>query len=123
MKQTIHKWLPIIFGCHQKRERSFYWKGQPFPICARCTGELIGIVLCPISLVFFDCSPLFCWILMLPMIVDGSIQLMTRYESNNKKRLITGIFFGYGLMRFFFYTNVWAFEYGRYLAVQRGNIS
>ena len=33
----------IIFGvggliCHQKPERSFFWDGHQFPVCARCTG-------------------------------------------------------------------------------------
>lgn len=24
--------------CHQRPERSFFWDGHPFPVCARCTG-------------------------------------------------------------------------------------
>jgi uncharacterized membrane protein len=24
--------------CHQRPERSFFWAGHPFPVCARCTG-------------------------------------------------------------------------------------
>jgi uncharacterized membrane protein len=33
------------------------------------------------------------------MILDGGIQLLTRYESTNIRRFFTGLFFGYG----FFY--------------------
>ena len=35
--------VAIIFAigaviCHQRPERSFFWDGQQFPVCARCTG-------------------------------------------------------------------------------------
>ena len=33
-----------------------------------------------------------------PMLLDGGLQLKTAYESNNFKRVVTGFFFGYGLM-------------------------
>ena len=36
--------------------------------------------------------------MMVPMIADGLIQLLTRYESTNLRRLLTGILFGYGLV-------------------------
>ncbi len=36
-------------GCHQMPERSFFYKGYQFPLCARCTGvfagEIAGIAL------------------------------------------------------------------------------
>ena len=48
----ITKYLPIIFGCHCRADRSFYCKNKKFPICARCTGELIGII---VSIFFIDC--------------------------------------------------------------------
>ena len=39
--------LAIIFSvgsviCHQIPERSFYWAGQQFPVCARCTGLYVS---------------------------------------------------------------------------------
>jgi uncharacterized membrane protein len=93
-----NQWLPLIFGCHQKPERSFKCKGKVLPICARCTGELIG---------FLMFTPLFLWIkpsffigflLLMPMIVDGLIQAKTQYESHNMTRLFTGILGGVGLL-------------------------
>ena len=35
--------VAIIFSigaviCHQRPERSFFWDGHQFPVCARCTG-------------------------------------------------------------------------------------
>ena len=38
------RFLRIFFGCHARPDRSFYWNGKPFPICARCTGELAGMI-------------------------------------------------------------------------------
>ena len=29
-------------GCHQMPERSFFIRGKQFPVCARCTGVMIG---------------------------------------------------------------------------------
>ena len=29
-------------GCHQRADRSFFWHGYQFPICARCTGVVSG---------------------------------------------------------------------------------
>lgn len=28
--------------CHQRPERSFFWDGVQFPVCARCTGLYLG---------------------------------------------------------------------------------
>lgn len=37
-------------------------------------------------------------LLMIPMILDGFLQLLTRYESNNYWRFITGTLFAIGLV-------------------------
>ncbi|RGF93239.1 DUF2085 domain-containing protein [Ruminococcus sp. AM54-1NS] len=29
-------------GCHQRPDRSFFFHGWQFPVCARCTGVLAG---------------------------------------------------------------------------------
>ncbi|HJB51594.1 MAG TPA: DUF2085 domain-containing protein, partial [Candidatus Oscillibacter pullicola] len=43
LRRWLWRWLPIIFGCHCRPDRSFHFRdGTPFPICARCTGELAG---------------------------------------------------------------------------------
>lgn len=36
--------------------------------------------------------------MMLPLIADGFLQQLTSYESNNSKRLVTGILFGIALV-------------------------
>lgn len=112
MKRWLYRWLPIIFGCHCRDDRSFYYHGEKFPICARCTGELVGMLIGLFSCFFFQ--PPFCVVLLLllPMILDGVLQLATVYESNNLRRLWTGILFGYGLVLFVAITTVAVFYWG-----------
>ena len=46
------------------------------------------------------------------MIIDGVIQAITPYVSNNTKRFITGILFGYGFIMLFVVTSIMAFQFG-----------
>lgn len=94
----IYKWLPIFFGCHCRPDRSFFCKGRQLPLCARCTGELFGILAGLVLIFVWQPSVWVPAVLLLPLILDGVIQLKTAYESNNLKRVVTGFFFGYGLM-------------------------
>ena len=108
----LYKWLPIVFGCHCRPDRSFYWKGKKFPLCARCTGELAGIF-AGIFIYAFHPIPLYaCFLLMIPLVIDGFLQRLTTYESKNWKRLATGLLFGVGLYSFFACTTVMAFYFG-----------
>lgn len=93
----IYKWLPIFCGCHQRPERSFFVRGYQMPVCARCEGELIGILAALIAIWFFRPPYWMMAVIMLPMIADGLIQGLTKYESTNWRRLITGILFGFGI--------------------------
>ena len=112
MTDWLYKWLPIFFVCHCRPDRSFYWKGRQLPLCARCTGELLGI-LAGLAGIFFRQPPVWlCVLLMIPMVTDGVIQLKTRYESNNIKRVITGFFFGYALFSLFAVMNIACFRFG-----------
>lgn len=112
MERFFYKWLPIIFGCHCRSDRSFHFRGKQFPICARCTGMGIGFLIAAVSLWFY--RPLF-WVsivLMLPLIIDGTMQKKTAYESNNILRFITGILFAYGLIAFIVICDIWAYNLG-----------
>lgn len=84
-------------GCHRMPERSFFYKGHQFPVCARCTGVFLG----QIAAVFYGLfkeTPLFVSIGMLgTMGIDWFIQEIGIKESTNTRRLITGICGGYGL--------------------------
>ena len=118
MIETLYKWLPRIFGCHRRPDRSFYLKGRQFPICARCTGELAGIILGVLLFGFYRPKVLVLCVLLLPLIIDGSIQLTTKYESTNLRRLFTGILFGYALVTLFFLSTNYVFEYGNRIGIK-----
>lgn len=113
MIKFIYKWLPICFGCHGMPSRSFYIKGKKFPICSRCTGELVGIIIsfCFYKVYKFKIITLI--IFMIPMILDGGVQLVTNYESNNTKRFLTGFLFGYSLGSLFLRSTIYMFLLGR----------
>lgn len=95
MKKTI---IEFTF-CHRKPERSLFWKGKQFPVCARCTGIHIGYLSLPLFL--FNLISFNIWItiaLMLPTIIDGWVQAKYDIESNNARRVITGFLAGLGTM-------------------------
>lgn len=91
------------WGCHQMPERSFFIRGYQMPICARCTGIIIG----EIALIIFACvrsllSLPIGLLLTVPLIFDGFLQLKTKYTSTNLKRLLSGILFGFGFFNTLF---------------------
>lgn len=93
--------LGKIAGCHQRADRSFFVKGKQFPVCARCTGVLIGYCIGSVLFCFYRfpvwLNILFCAI----MFVDWLIQSIGWKESTNIRRLITGIICGIGWMQLF----------------------
>lgn len=108
MNQNRHSvknhWLSLMhfgrcFGCHQRPDRSFFYKNKQFPVCARCTGVIIGQF---ISIILFlaklrlstTLSVVFCTI----MFADWFIQKINVLPSTNIRRLITGSLGGYGYM-------------------------
>jgi len=85
-------------GCHQMASRSFKIKGKQFFLCARCTGIFISqIFIVPIFYYFNLHFGFYTILLAIPLILDGTIQKLTNYKSNNIKRLITGLLGGYGI--------------------------
>lgn len=81
--------------CHQADDRSFHIGIRKFPVCARCTGIYVG-ALVSIVISFWLQSPILFAAMLLPMILDGTIQYFTKYRSTNSKRFVTGAVFGYG---------------------------
>lgn len=108
----INKWLPIIFGCHHRPDRSFFYHGHQFPICARCTGELAGIISSILLFWFWRPSLIAAVVMMIPMIIDGFTQRLTSYESTNFKRFTTGFLFGVGIAALFSYSVIYTFQAG-----------
>lgn len=87
-----------VFHCHQLPERSFFYHGMQFPICARCFGILLGFVLIgPIVTIFTFGNMYVSLSLIFLMCLDGFLQLFNILMSNNIRRLITGMGFGYAI--------------------------
>ena len=85
--------------CHRKPERSFFWKGKQFPLCARCTGINLGYIVLPLFLFGVIRIPLVWTIaLIVPTYIDGLIQAYFNIESTNSRRFITGLMSGIGTM-------------------------
>ena len=55
----------------------------------------------PMAFIIKDLNWFYIIILSLPLILDGFIQLLTTYESNNLKRVITGFLFGIAFVYIF----------------------
>ncbi len=76
--------------CHQREDRSYHIGKYQFPVCARCQGVYIGYL---VGLLFTN--PLL--ISLIPLTyIEGYIQLKTKYNSSNPRRLITGLLSGIG---------------------------
>ena len=97
-------WIEIMeafskyWGCHQLPERSFFFHGYQFPVCARCTGIIIGYLLAACITPFFNIKGSYLMIMCIPMAVDGGLQQITKYTSTNVRRIITGILYGFGFL-------------------------
>lgn len=84
-------------GCHQLPERSFFYHGKQFPICARCTGVVIGQLIA-IGIGFFTNVNFRLSLLSLGVMgLDWGMQEIKIKRSTNTRRLITGILGGFGL--------------------------
>lgn len=85
-------------GCHQLPERSFFYQGKQFPVCARCCGVFLGQLAA--VLLFLCRRPLSgrsCGFLLCVMGTDWSLQELGVRESTNWRRLLTGFCGGLGL--------------------------
>lgn len=89
------------FLCHQRRDRSFNIGTRQFPLCARCTGIILGCIIAILCLVFeLHLSMFTTAALMLVMFIDWLLQFIKVLESTNIRRLTTGLLGGFGLSLF-----------------------
>ena len=114
-------------NCHQKHERSWEVNDNQLPVCTRDVGIFAGLFVggfvfsrrgwnrwtvrdtclslfpeSSLHTVYANNRRTLLWLgtgllLCMPLILDGFLQLLTPYESNNMKRVLTGIPFGFGL--------------------------
>lgn len=97
----IYVWLFVSAhraGCHQRADRSFFYKGYQFPMCARCTGVMIGYLIAILMYFIYNLSINIYIVLCATMFLDWYIQYLKIKESTNIRRLATGIMGGFGLM-------------------------
>lgn len=119
------RWLKLMklgekTGCHQRYDRSFIIQNKQFPICARCTGVFTAYIILTVYYVYNDwLKKLFhhrsvtskmtnnkvkniaASIGCITMLLDWSVQALNIKESTNKRRFITGITGGFGLMYYY----------------------
>lgn len=100
MKKTVYEWLMAVghrAGCHQRADRSFYWKGMKFPLCARCTGVLVGYILAVPAYTVCRKNVSVYAVCCIPLVIDGLTQLWEWQVSTNRRRFATGALAGYGI--------------------------
>lgn len=95
-------------------ERSFFVKGKQMPVCARCEGILVGAIFAILAKFTIKINMFVLIILMCPLVIDGLIQKLTKYESNNYRRLVTGVLFGFSAVYLLISSFVYAFMWGYY---------
>jgi uncharacterized membrane protein len=84
--------------CHRRKDRTIKFFGLENYFCSRCMGLLFGGILGILLMWIHIEIPLILLILlMIPMLVDGFLQLFSLRESNNIIRLTTGFCFGLAL--------------------------
>lgn len=92
--------LGATTGCHQMPERSFFWRGKQFPVCARCTGVFSGYLIGICILMLHRISLCLCIILMLVMFYDWYVQFLRIKASTNIRRFLSGLLYGIGWVNF-----------------------
>jgi uncharacterized membrane protein len=83
-------------NCHQRDSRSFFLNGNQMPFCARCTSIFLGLAIGVFIMIFLEIELNILWIItgLIPVGIDGSVQMLTDYESSNPVRFSTGLLAG-----------------------------
>jgi uncharacterized membrane protein len=82
--------------CHTIKERSFFLNGNQMPFCVRDVAIFFGLALGFGIALFIFLEIKLWWLIggLVPIGIDGTVQLLTPYESNNILRLATGLLAG-----------------------------
>ena len=80
------------YMCHQHSDRSFFINGNQMPYCSRCTGMYLGLSFGFLIGALYRVRVGFSLyiLVILPLALDGFMQLISPYESTNLMRIITG---------------------------------
>lgn len=109
MEKNDKIWLKMMnfghrLGCHQMPERSFFYKDYQFPVCARCTGVIIGEIIALIIIIIgVRIRIISALAILMIMGFDWGFQFFKIKESNNIRRILSGICGGVGLSFIYYY--------------------
>ncbi len=83
-------------NCHQKSERSYSYNQNQMPFCARDVGIFAGLA---IGFTYalgrrIELTLPLILLSLVPIGIDGTVQLLTDYESTNIRRVFTGLIAG-----------------------------
>jgi len=94
------KWMKIgeKTGCHQRADRSLFFKGYQLPVCARCCGVILGYMIAVPSFFLFGFLMIPSFVGSSAMLIDWLLQAVNIKKSNNVRRIITGIIGGFGIL-------------------------
>ena len=95
------------YACHQIPERSLYFLGNPFAVCARCFGVyfglLAGILVYPLWRTRSNIEPLpriWLFLALIPIGVDWSLGVLGIWDNTHLSRFITGSILGFACSTF-----------------------
>ncbi len=91
--------------CHQNPEKSFFYNNFQLPVCARCFGIYLGLIIAIIGVQFNlrnKISLRFLSLSLLPMAIDVALYQLKIYTYNKIVSAFTGITFGSILFLFIF---------------------
>lgn len=87
--------------CNMIPEHGICIKGFYLPLCARCTGTLIGCVVTIFLFLFVIRRSkyrlslhILSFLLAVPCLIDGLLQYVWQVESDNFRRILTGLLLG-----------------------------
>jgi len=94
----VKAWAKMaLVSCHRRPDRSFSYRGRQFPVCARCTGIVVGYLAYPLLLSnLVGIGVIASLALQLPALIDGGTQYRRWRDSNNLLRALTGVLSGIG---------------------------
>jgi uncharacterized membrane protein len=82
--------------CHQIANRSFFLNDNQMPFCTRDLGLFAGFAagFGIVAFYRYKIHPVLLFVGLVPMALDGGLQLVTDYESTNLLRIVTGTIAG-----------------------------
>lgn len=88
--------------CNGMAERAPHLFGFCFPLCYRCTFFILALFI-TLGIGFhkrFKVKPIYLFLCILSLVIDGGLQTFFGFESTNIRRILTGGLFGFGIAGF-----------------------